>query len=59
MQRYEDIQTTIYEIFIPRKPSAWTLFMTGFSVGFGTYIIEGDAELDEGISQNGHGGWSG
>ena len=25
----------------------------------GTYIIEGDAELDEGISQNGHGGWSG
>ena len=59
MQRYEDIQTTMYEIFIPAHALGMDAFTTGFSFGFGTCINDGDAEADAGTSQNGQGGWSG
>ena len=59
MQRYEDIQTTIYEILIPAQALGMDAFTTGFSFGFGTCINDGDAEADAGTSQNGQGGWSG
>merc|ERR1719162_1920688 len=57
--RYEDIQTTVYEIFIPAHALGMDAFTSGFTFGFGTCINDGDAEADAGTSQNGQGGWSG
>ena len=59
MERFEDVNITIYKLVFPAHSLGQDALTAGFSFGLGTCINDGDKEAGGGTGQNGQGGWSG